>query len=246
MFARTAGLVAVALTCLVLVPGCGEDGEDGAASPASSADNVFQNGSFEEGKEPWFSLVDQSDDNAWVKDFELSGAQAHSGDQSAFVQLSSEDEGPLEARRYGVVQEVTPQELPETIEGCYYVERWEQGTPRQYGQVAVIVFESDTVPNEFIAGNNFQLRYVLFGVQNPPVEIGNAKFVMVGRGEPETGEWVCFTLDVREDFEALWGVVPAGFQKIRVLFEVNWDLREPTDPPAAGDVYYDDLYFGPG
>jgi hypothetical protein len=231
----------------LVLAACGEDGSGGDGDQATSEDNVFENGSFEEGREPWFSLVDNSDDNAWVKDFTVSDAQAHSGANSAFVQLDSADEGPLEARRYGVVQEVSPGEFPEVITGCYFVERWEHGTPRQYAQVAVIVFESHAVPTgELIAANNFQMRYVLFGVQNPPIEIGNAKFVMVNRGEPETGEWVCFDLDVRNDFEELWGVVPTGFQKIRVLFEVNWDQRDPTDPPAIGDVYYDDLYFGPG
>jgi hypothetical protein len=238
----------VAMLFLVLAASCGDDGDGSAGeSPTPEGDgNVFENGGFEEGREPWFSLVNESDDNAWVKDFTVSQAQAHSGSSSAFVELDSADEGILEARRYGVVQEVVPDEFPEVITGCYYVEKWEHGTPRQYAQVAVIAFESETVPNELIAANNFQMRYVLFGVQNPPIEIRNARFVMAGRGEPAVGEWVCFELDVRNDFQELWGVVPSGYQKIRVLFEVNWDGRDPTDPPAIGDVYYDDLYFGAG
>jgi hypothetical protein len=236
------------LIALLLLVSCGDDGDAGNGEPTPGGDgNEFENGSFEEGREPWFALINDSDDNAWVKDFTVSQTQAHSGTSSAFVELDSADEGPLAARRYGVVQEVVPDEFPEVITGCYYVEAWEQGTPRQYAQVAVIVFEPENVPPDvLIAANNIQMRYVLFGVESPPIRVDNAKFVMTGRGEPVTGEWVCFELDLRNDFQELWGLVPEGYQKVRVLFEVNWDERDASDPPAIGDVYYDDLYIGPG
>ena len=166
------------------------------------------------------------------------------GVSSALLTLRSEQGGS--ARVYGVVQELSPDEFPQTVSGYYFVEDWQKGTDRQYLQVAVIVFGAANMPAEF-AGvvSNHQVRYILAGVDSQPTFISNARYVMVTETEPAIGEWVYFERDVRQDFLDLWGDVPEGFDKLRVLFEVRWDDRADTDGPSSADVYYDDLYFGP-
>jgi hypothetical protein len=230
--ARRRAAFLLALAALVLTA-CG--GDEGAAGDG----NVFANPGFEEGREPWFSI----DSPAWGPPFELSTDRARSGASSALLELRSEQGGP--ARVYGVVQEVAPDELPETISGSYFVDRWEQGTPKQYLQFVVIVWGAANAPREVAQVGNHQIRYVLAGVDEPPIEVSNARFVMAGSGAPRRGEWVSFERNLREDFERLWGSVPEGFESVRVLFEVRWDGREPEDAPSAADVYYDDLYLGP-
>ncbi|MEX0786032.1 MAG: DUF192 domain-containing protein, partial [Dehalococcoidia bacterium] len=202
--------------------------------------NAFANGSFEDGAGPWYSL----DTEAWGSPFTLSQGQALDGENSAKLELRSEEGG--QAKVFGVVQEVSPTEFPERVSGSYYVERWEKGTPKQYLQVVVIVWEADNVPAE-LAGrvSNHQMRYIMAGAAEQPTLIANARYVMVSLDEPSVGEWVPFELDVRQDFEQLWGDVPRGYDRIRVLFEVRWDDRQSSDGPSAADVYYDDLYFGP-
>ena len=240
-----ASVVALALT----LAACGGGG-GGAAAPTDTPPptrppeaNLLENPGFEEGEEPWFSL----DSEAWGKPFTVSTRQAHSGSQSALLELRSEDPGPDRTRVYGVVQEVSPEEFPEVLSGWYYVENWRQGTPKQYLQFVVIVFDAENLPREVqsLGANNFQVRYVLAGVDEPPLRISNARYVMVGTGEPEEGTWVYFERNIRQDFLDLWGIVPEGYESIRVFFEVRWDDRSPDDGPSTGDVYYDDLYLGP-
>lgn len=204
------------------------------------AENQFQNANFEEGYGPWCSLGTP----AWGPPFSLSTAQAHSGQRSALLELRSGDDA-RSAQVYGVVTEIAPEEFPEVLSGYYYVDGWEQGTAKQYMQFVVIVWEADNIPPEIAVATNHQVRYVLAGVDSPPIEIANARFVMAGTGEPEQGRWVRFERNIREDFEELWGAVPEGFSRLRILFEVRWDERTPADAPSAADVYYDDLYIGP-
>jgi hypothetical protein len=239
-------VVALALTLIA----CGGGADRGAAIPTDTPPptrplgaNLLENPGFEEGEEPWFSL----DSEAWGKPFTVSTRQAHSGSQSALLELRSDDSGPERTRVYGVVQEVSPEEFPEVLSGWYYVENWRQGTPKQYLQFVVVVFGAEKLPPEVqsLGVTNFQLRYVLAGVDEPPLQIGNARYVMVGAGEPKEGTWVYFERDIRQDFLDLWGVVPSDYDRIRVLFEVRWDERSPDDDPSTGNVYYDDLYLGP-
>ncbi len=216
-------------------------GDVSQGTRATSGENIFANPSFEEGRDPWISLETE----AWGKPFSVSDAQAQSGANSALLEMRSDEPGLLDARRYGVVQEVTPEEFPEVLSGCYYVERWEKGTPKQYLQVAVIAFDATNIPPEAGGAPNYQMRYVLTGVEEPPFTLTNGRFVLVGREEPEVGRWIQFERNVRRDFEELWGAVPEGFSNLRILFEVNWDERQPSDGPSVADVYYDDLYLGP-
>ena len=211
------------------------------SSPRPAGGNLFGNPGFEEGEEPWLSLTTE----AWGKPFSVSPDQARTGASSALLELRSSEAGAGPARVYGVVQEVSPAELPETLSGYYYVDRWERGTPKQYLQFVVIVHEARNIPPEASPATNHQVRYLLAGVDSPPIAISNARFVMVGAGEPQQGQWVYFERNLRSDFEQLWGAVPEGFSKLRILFEVRWDDRQPSDGPSAADVYYDDLYLGP-
>ncbi len=223
-----------------VIDGAGlEVGDEVKFDPPVSTTNLFANPGFEEGEEPWFSLRTEG----WGTAFSLSSDDPRSGATSALLELRSEDDLDP-ARVYGVVQEVSPDEFPEVLSGYYRVGRWEQGTPKQYLQFVVIVSEADNIPPEVAAATNHQIRYILAGVDAPPIEIGNARFVMVGTGRPQVDQWVRFERNVRQDFEQLWGAVPAGFSKLRLLFEVRWDDRDPSAGPSTADVFYDDLYLG--
>ena len=81
----------------------------------------------------------------------------------------------------------------------------------------------------------------VFKEQDP---YSGSHFVFVNRDEPVEGEWVPFKLDVREDFQELWGRVPEDVEKLRLLFEVRWDSKQAGDGTPRADVYYDDLYVG--
>jgi hypothetical protein len=199
--------------------------------------NQFLNGGFEEGAAPWCSLAS----DAWGKPFTVSSAQAQSGEHSALLELRSAEGGS--ARVFGVTTQVAPEEFPETVSGYYYVEEWEKGTPKQYLQFVAIVWGADNMPET--GTENHQVRYILAGVDEPPIEIANAYIVMVGTGDPETGRWVRFERNLRQDFLDLWGVIPENYDWIRFLYEVRWDERQESDPPGLADVYYDDLYAGP-
>ncbi len=213
--------------------------DPGFSMGPTPSSGLFGNPSFENGREPWFSLETE----AWGRPFSVSQQQARSGASSALLELRSSDGGAT--RIYGAVQEIAPTEFPEVLSGYYYVDRWEQGTPKQYLQFVVIVFEAGNIPPEAAGANNHQIRYILAGVDAPPIEVGNARFVMVGTGAPEQSRWVHFERNIRQDFQQLWGSVPEDFKNLRLLFEVRWDGRSPSDGPSAADVYYDDLYIGP-
>ena len=201
--------------------------------------NLFQNGSFEEGPAPWTSL----DTENWGPPFKVSSNQAHTGSNSALLQLRSEVGGT--GKVFGVVGELTQQEFPDVISGYYYVGRWEKGTPKQYLQFVVIVQGATNIPPSVADAGNHQIRYILAGVDRQPTFISNARYVMVSRDPPKVGEWVHFQHNIKEDFRQLWGEVPEGFTNLRILFETRWDDRVASDGPSAADVYYDDLYIGP-
>lgn len=244
-------VVTLALIALAVACGRGSDGDGGATSepktcgPPSapvvpSAGSLFANPSFEQGSEPWISL----DTQAWGPPFQVSDGQSVEGSHSAALSLRSDDGGS--ARIYGVVQEISPDEFPQTLSGYYCVARWEKGTSRQYLQFVVIVFDAANLPAE-IGGqaNNYQIRYLLAGAAEQPTNISNARYVFVTQEEPVVGRWVHFERNVREDFVQLWGEAPRDFSQLRILFETRWDDRSSSDGPSAADVFYDNLYLGP-
>jgi len=220
-------IVAVpALVLFMLLLSC-----DGDSEPATL--NQFVNPGFEEGSTPWFSLT--------PPDFIVSDEVAHSGRASALLELRANT--PEDGTKISyLVQEIQPEEFPEVISGSYRVEKWVRGTEKQYLQVAVIAFGAPNLPGDFA---NHQIRYILAGIEEKPLSIGNAHFVFLGNGGPSLGEWGEFQGTVREDFRRLWGAVPEDYEKIRVLFEVRYDDKAHGEGPVEADVYYDDLYSGP-
>jgi hypothetical protein len=91
---------------------------------------------------------------------------------------------------------------------------------------------------------NYQIRYLLAGIDKPPLQIANARYLFVAGSEIREEKWVRFDLDLHGDFQRQWGCVPQGFSKVRVLFEVRYDEKNARDGEVRADVYYDDLYLG--
>lgn len=204
----------------------------GPASP-----NLFANPSFEEGEEPWVSLTTP----AWGTPFSVSKDAAHTGQQSALLEMTAGDQPG--SKVFGVVHEVRPQEFPEVISGYYRIGEWTRATDTQYLQFVVIVFDAENSP--ITRAPNYQIRYILAGIDQPPIGISNAKFVYVGTEEPVPDDWVYFEQNVRQDFTDQWGAVPERFSKIRILFEVRYDGKDAGVSDLSADVFYDDLYLGP-
>ena len=225
-------LLPTALLATAIVAAACSVGEQGTASQTASLGNVFQNPSFEQGRDPWFSLK--------PPDFILSDKLAHTSEASALLRMRTdpEDEG---TKVFYLVQEVTPQQLPEVLSGYYQVTEWNRGTQLQYLQFVVIAFGANNLPGGF---SNHQIRYILAGIDQEPFRIGNAHFVFLSQEDPPLKRWVPFRVNVGDDFRRLWGAVPERYEKIRVLFEVRYDDKALGETPEA-NVYFDDLYFGP-
>ncbi len=209
-------------------------------APAGSA-NLFGNGGFEEGTQYWFSLT--------VGQVLQTSNIAHSGQASAHLQMRDTADA-TGAKVYYLVQEVSPADFPELISGYYRVDNWRRGTYKQYLQFAVIAFAPTDLSVDKQGAPlatpypNYQMRYPLAGVPEEPFAIGNGIFKFLGRADPVQGQWVYFEANIKNDFQQLWGAVPQGYSKIRILFEVRYDDKT-AGAPAEADVYYDDLYLGP-
>jgi hypothetical protein len=204
----------------------------GAYEPPAGSANVFGNPGLEEGTQYWFALHDQT--------VATTTTVAHSGQASAYLNMRDPAEA-TGAKVYYLVQEVAPAEFPELISGYYRVDNWNRGTLKQYLQFVVIVFAPTNLGDQY---PNYQIRYPLAGISEDPFPISNAFFIYLGKDEPRQGEWVYFETNIKEDFQEKWKAVPEGYSKIRVLFEVRYDDKEPGIASEA-DVYYDDLYMGP-
>ncbi len=257
-------LCAALLSLVALAAACSSDGGDGngggsasptiQASPAASggqstttpkateslpdaSGNLFGDGGFEDGRGPWFSLK--------PPDFALSTDKAHSGSTSAHVQMRANQDSPVTDIRY-LVQEISPKDWPEFISGNYFLENWKKNTKNQYLQFVVIAFSPDNLPPcpDGSKCPNYQIRYLLGGIDQDPFPILNAKFVYLSKEQPKEGEWVPFQRNLKEDFLNAWGALPQNFTKIRVLFEVRYDSKQPTEGPLEADVYWDDLHIG--
>ncbi len=225
-------LLPIALVATAIIAACGSGGQEETASQTPPQGNVFQNPGLEEGRDPWFSLREP--------EFILAEDIARRGEASALLQMRADlqQEG---TEVFDLVQEVTPEQIPEILSGHYQVTAWTPGTRLQYLQFVVIVFGADNLPGDL---PNHQIRYILAGIDEEPFVINNAHFVFLDGEDPPLEQWVPFEVNVRDDFQRLWGAVPEGFAKIRVLFEVRYDSKAPGETPEA-DVHYDDLYFGP-
>jgi hypothetical protein len=235
--------MAFLVAMLAAVTACANESEPSGtpwATPSSvpaSSPNYFLNPGLEEGEGPWFSLTT----SAWGTPFRLSEAAAHSGQHSALLEMRASREA-AGTTVFGLVQEVSPKDFPEVLSGYYRVENWKRGTSKQYLQFAVIVWQADNLPGGY---ENHQIRYPLAGISAPPFLLRNAKFIFTNTEEPVSDQWVYFERNLRQDFQEVWGAVPEGFSKIRVLFEVRYDGKAAGSGEVKADVYYDDLYIGP-
>src|SRR3990172_8702874 len=169
----------------------GDPREAPASAGAAVPGNLFQNPGFEEGPGPWYSLQTQ----AWGPPFRLADTVAHSGQNSAYLEMRAGSQDPA-VRIYGVAQEVSPREFPEVLSGYYRVEAWNRGAPKQYLQFVVIVWGAETGPPDT---PNYQIRYLLGGIDREPFRIGNARYVFINKEEPQTGRWIYFERNIRED-----------------------------------------------
>jgi hypothetical protein len=235
------------LLLLLLVLVCGCAGLPGACDDWENG-NQLVNASFEMDRAGW-GFRDSSP--AWTG-FSVSDDVARSGRRSAHVRVEQRAGVPTrKALISGVVQEPRPPRFPERIGGWYRVEAFEKSDEATdlYVQAVVIVWNDPRTPEivdpEHPAKRltNYQLRYYLAGITEPPFLLSNARVHFVEKRErPEMGKWVHFEMPVRADFEKLWGTVPEGYDRIRVLFEVRWD-NMPEGGTAVADVNFDDLYF---
>ena len=224
------------LAGLVLAPLVAARGSGTEATPARApaTGNLFPNGSFESGREPWYSLK--------PPDFILSDARAHTGSHSALLQMRA---GPEQAgaKVHYLLQEISPRGFPQYLSGWYRVENWKQGAAKQYMQFVVIAFDASNNPIAKVS--NYQIRFSLAGIGDEPFAVGNAKFVFITKDEPVQGEWVHFQQDIKQAFVDQWGAAPESFSKLRILFEVRYDDKKAGEASAEADVYFDDLYVGP-
>jgi hypothetical protein len=245
-------IIPIAAVAYVVLSSDG-DGNDGGGPVPDAAGNLIANGDFEDGDGPctseegqtiacWYSLRDP--------DWELTDEKAHTGSHSA--KLSMRDTAQSEETKiYYLVQEfdLGPDgELPEVISGNYYVENWLRGTKNQYMQFVVILWGDDfsnmpLCPQEEFCPN-YQIRYLLAGIQEDPFGIANAQFYYVTKEDPVEGEWVHFEQNLHDDFEQYWGAIPHDITRVRLLFEVRYDAKAADEGPLEADVYYDDLYLG--
>ena len=185
-------------------------------------------------------------------DFDITSFPVRTGLKSGHIRVEAEAASTVNARVYGLVQGVAPKEFPEILSGWYRVQSWGKSAAATdlYAQVVVIVWGDPRTPvivnkeNPPEGLNNYQIRYYLAGLTEPAFLLTNARLEFVAKGPPTLGEWIRFEIPLRRDFLAKWGVVPEGYQFLRVLFEARYDNRVPGSTVRA-DVYYDDLYMGP-
>lgn len=234
-------LVAASAAVLIALLGgsCFGSGDDDASStnppPPNRPGNLFDNPGLEDGQEPWFTKNP-------TRGFTVTDEFALTGTQSAYERMDDPDDASGNGKGYQLIQEITPAEMPEIVEGFYRVENWERGTPLQYLQFTIVADQPKNF--DLLFAPNYQLRYIIAGIDAPPLSIGNAEFVFLSREDPVIGEWTNFTANVREDFERLWGLVPEDFDKLTLFFEVRWDNKAAGSGAPRADVYWDDLYIG--
>jgi hypothetical protein len=210
--------------------------------------NLFEDAGFEDGGRGWFFL---EGNRAWGG-FTIVEEPVHSGRRAARLKVEWDPaEQHLRSKVFGLIQEPRPDRFPDVLGGWYRVDAWEKEAEATslYAQVVVGVM-GDPKAARIVAPedptlqlNNYQLRYVLCGIDQPPFVMRNGRFVFRGPREPQPGRWVPFLIPVREDFERLWGSTPEGYANLRILVEARWDNRPPGSAVLA-EVTYDDLFLG--
>ena len=242
-------LASAAVGLLLAALGCGGLFGAGPVAPPGFHGNLLENPGFEAGEAGWTYPLDSP---YWGK-FEVVESPVHGGRRAAHLRLRAGPEDRSNATWIlGVMQEPSPERFPDVLGGHYRVETWEKGADVTdlYLQAVAIVWTRDSgrvVDPQNPAANqgllNYQLRFYLAGISEPPFLLSNAKVSFVAKGGPELGRWTYFEIPLRQEFERQWGSVPVGYDRIRVLFEARWDNRPPGSRIEA-DVYFDDLFLG--
>ena len=221
----------------ILLGGLDEQPNRGA-DPIDEPGNLLTNPGFESGTDGWV-WFDWS--KGW-NPFSHDTHHAYEGRGSIHFSLKDDDR---QTSVWGAVQELTLEtEIPECVEGYYYVDDWVRGEWKQYLQLVIIDLSHTLGKNRGQA----QLRYVISGASQPPLNISNARYLFVEtvrRETPVLKKWTKFSINPRVDFQKSWQYIPTKGATLRVLFEARYDLHRPDQAAASGEVYFDNLYMGP-
>jgi hypothetical protein len=210
-----------------------------AAPEFDSQPDLLVNGSFEQGRDPWYDF--QRPDKPYWGTFEISDARAFAGRHSLLLRLDSADfPGPIGIA--GAAQDVAAAALPRRLSGRYRVDLWERGARAQYVQLVAMAFGASNF-GELNA--SAQLAFVLAGIDAPPFRIDNRRFAFTGPLEPELGRWIPFEFDLHEAFERHWGKVPADITNLRLFAEARFDgFSRAEGRRARAVVHFDALRLG--
>jgi hypothetical protein len=264
--------LAAALILGVAVVACGGDDDDGGsdptgtegASPGATGEPTGTSAAASETGEP--QATGAAEENALLNPgfeeddvagggweqvgasvFEITDEQAASGSRSLHLSMR-DDTSSQPAKSYAVGQRLGTSTTPELLQAAYRVENWVKGTAKQYIVATVIVIGGTGGFPPCPDGNlcpNYQIRYILGGVAEEPLETENARYVFVSKDEPVQGEWVRFQRNLRNDFEDIYGHIPEAYEEMRLIFELRYDDRAASEGPLEGDLYIDDVYAGP-
>ena len=210
----------LALLLMVLFLGCQQ-----------SEPNLLMNPSFEEGEEPWFWM----ETSIYWQGFHISDQTTRTGGKSCLTVLEASPQ-PQRTLVVGAVQEIVTSDVPGKFSGYYYVKTWEKTSEKMYIQVVVIFFQEEGYNSP-----STQLRYILAGISKKPFAIDNAKFIFVTREEPETGKWIYFERNLKEDLLSTWGEIPS-FKRVGIYLEVRYDSF--LLDAVKAEVYWDDIFVG--
>jgi hypothetical protein len=248
----------LAVIVALLALACG-----GEQKPAGSDGKLLVDPGFEGDGEAWAYVGEYR-----LGLFRVSDAIAHSGAQSGHLFLDSRVVPPVTpTRAASALQEPAPEAFPESLSGWYRAERWDHPSDDTTGlTLNVVVYAmGDPRTMEIVrpadpnAGPpparlpGYGIRYRLAGqpsrsqrlAEEQTVAWGNVADREIGSGDPPLGEWVRFELPIRADFEAMWKVVPADYQNLRIILQALWMDRVAGEDVIA-DVYIDDLELSPG
>jgi len=217
------------------------------ATPRGFHGNLLANPGFEDGAEGWSYPVE----SPYWGSFEVVESPVRSGRRAAHLRLRADrEDGTRATHILGVMQEPRPERFPDVVGGFYRVEGWQKGADVTdlYLQMVAIVWtgEAQAIVNpQSPRGplNNYQIRFYLAGISEPPFLVANARVLFVSKRQPEPGRWTYFEIPLRQHFEQQWGRVPANYDRLRLLFEARWDNRPPGSRVEA-DAYFDDLFAG--
>ncbi len=207
------------------------------APEQASQPNLLVNGSFEQGRDPWYDF--QRPDKPYWGSFEVSDARAFDGRHSLLLRLDSADfPGPIGIA--GAAQDMALAALPRKLSGRYRVDAWQRGARFQYIQVVAMAFGASNFAE--LNAPSAQLAFVLAGIDRPPFPISNRRFAFTGPLEPELGRWIPFEFDLHRQFERHWGKVPTDIENLRFFAEARFDgFARAGGKPARALVYFDAL-----